>query len=106
MKESNKKIWTILCNKYVLACIIFLVFICFLDENNLMVTSRLHRTVHSLHQEEADLYKDFQADSAEACGLKNDRQAIERFGRENYYMKSADEDIFIISSNDRKRPKE
>lgn len=106
MKDSTKKVWNILYNKYAVAGIIFLILICFVDENNLMVTSRLHRTVRNLHKEEAELYKDFQADSLEASGLKNDRQAMERFGRENYYMKAADEDIFIIQSDDRKRPQE
>lgn len=106
MKDPTRKPWIALCNKYVVAIIIFAIIICFVDENNLMVSSHLLFNVHKLHKEEAELYKDFQADSLEAQSLRDDRQAMERFGRENYYMKAADEDIFIINSTDRKRPKD
>ena len=35
-------------------------------------------------------------DSANAAILRNSLDAKEEYGRENYYMKRADEDIFVI----------
>ncbi len=92
--------------KYTIAILVCVVIFCFVDENSLIVTGQLRREVKELHREEAALYADFQADSIEAANLRNNLDAIERFGREHYYMKAADEDIFIITSNDPKRPKQ
>lgn len=102
MKDSVKKVWHLLGNKYVLATIFFVVIFCFVDQNSVLVSSKLRRQVRQLHKEEAALYTDYQSDSIEAQSLKNDREAIERYGRENYYMKRANEDIFIITSDERK----
>lgn len=85
-----------------LATILFIVIFFFVDQNSVLVTSKLHRQVRQLHKEEAELYADFQQDSIEAQSLKNNQEAIERYGRENYYMKRANEDIFIITSDEKK----
>ncbi len=99
-----KKLFTGNSLKYTVTILLCVVFFCFIDENNVIVTGQLRKEVLDLHREEAELYKDFQADSIEAANLKNNLDAIERFGREHYYMKTADEDIFIITTNDPKRP--
>ncbi|MDY5968835.1 MAG: hypothetical protein SPJ13_02295 [Bacteroidales bacterium] len=96
MKEGTKKTWKALCNKYVAALFVFAIIVCFVDENNLIVMGRLYRQVRSLHKEETTLYADYLTDSAQAASLRYDSRAIERYGRENYYMKRANEDIFII----------
>ncbi len=90
--------------KYTITILLCVIFFCFGDENSLIVTSQLRREVRALHHEEAALYKDFQADSIEAANLKNNMDAIERFGREHYYMKASKEDIYIITTNEPKRP--
>lgn len=100
MKEGTKKNWKRLCNKYVVAVVVFAIIVCFVDENNLMVMGRLYKQVRTLHKEKAVLYADYQADSAQAASLRYDSRAIERYGRENYYMKSANEDIFIIKESE------
>ena len=98
MNDVWKKIWTVVKNKYVAATLIFVVIIAFVDENNLLLTSRLHREVHALHAEEQRMAEGIVADSIQAVALKHDKAAIERYGREVYYMKRADEDIYIVTS--------
>ena len=97
MKAILTQIWHVVKNKYVIAILIFLVFFLFIDENNLFVTMRLQRRVHRLHAEEASLYQSYTADSIKAQSLQYDLDAIERYGRETYYMKRSDEDIYIIN---------
>ncbi len=94
-----KKLFAANSLKYTVTVLLCVVFFCFIDENNVIVTSQLRREVRDLHREEIALYKDFQADSIEAANLKNNLDAIERFGREHYYMKAPNEDIFIITTN-------
>ena len=91
-----KKIKDIKGLKYWVATAVFAVVILFLDPNNLLVTFKLSRQVHSLHDEEKELQEAIVQDSINAASLKGNLDAIEHYGRENYYMKRADEDIFVI----------
>ncbi len=91
-----KKIKDIRGLKYWVATAIFAVVILFLDPNNLLVTFKLAHQVHSLHDEETELQEAIVQDSINAASLKDNLDAIEHYGRENYYMKRADEDIFVI----------
>ena len=91
-----KKFLKIIGNKYVIATLVFLVLIVFLDEYNLMVTGRVQRQVNELHDEEASLREAIAADSLNAMELRDNLDAKERYARENYYMKRPNEDIFVI----------
>lgn len=68
----------------------------FLDENNYIFTSRLKREVRKLHREEHRLQQEITQDSLKTLELKNNIESIEAYGREMFYLKKADEDIFLI----------
>lgn len=91
-----KKYLKIIANKYVIATLVFAVIIIFLDDYGLMTTRKLNRQVRELRAEEQQLKKNIVQDSINAAALKGDMDAIEHYGRENYYMKRSDEDIFVI----------
>ncbi|MCR5444096.1 MAG: septum formation initiator family protein [Bacteroidales bacterium] len=91
-----KKILKIIGNKYVIATLVFAVLILFLDEYNLMVTGRVSRQVDALHAEESALREAIATDSINNANLRGNLDAIEHYGRENYYMKRSNEDIFVI----------
>lgn len=101
MDNKHLNIIKIIKNKYVIVTIIFVVIFCFIDENNIFVTHKLQKEVNTLKQREAELQEGIKADSAQALALRNDLEAIERYGRQTYYMKRANEDIYIISHNDK-----
>ena len=82
--------------KYIVATVVFVVVIVFFDEYSLRVSARLHRQVNELHAEEQALKDAIVADSAANAELKSSLDVKEHYGRENYYMKRADEDIFVI----------
>lgn len=77
-----------------------MVFIFFLDQTNFLVTLRLQKRVHQLHQEEKRLQQEIDADSIRVGRLVGNMEELERFGREEYYMKRADEEIFVISDDE------
>ena len=91
-----KKALKILTNKYIIATLVFVVLIVFLDEYNLLVTRRVSKQVNELHAEEQALKEAIVTDSINNATLQGDLDAIEHYGRENYYMKRPNEDIFVI----------
>lgn len=100
MKKFFVKLWKILKNKYVAATLIFLVFFLFLGENNVRVVHRLKRELNDLNKEARLIEKDIQQDSLEAVSLFGSKEALEAYGREHYYMKRDNEDIYIIKEEE------
>lgn len=96
MKKTLLTIWRIVKNKYVAATLIFLLFFLFLGENNVMVTHKLKREVSELNKEAALIRQGIEQDSIAAVSLIDNPEAIETYGREHYYMKRQNEDIFLV----------
>ena len=82
--------------KYIIATVVFILVIVFIDDYSLRVSSRLSRQVRDLHNEETALAEAIVADSAANAELRGSLDAKEHYGRENYYMKRPNEDIFVI----------
>lgn len=91
-----EKIKKVLLNKYVIATLVFLAVIVVIDDYSLRVSSRLSRQVGERHAEEQQLKEAIVQDSINAATLRNSLDAKEHYGRENYYMKRNNEDIFVI----------
>ncbi len=91
-----KKLLKIKGLKYWVATVVFAAVILFLDQNNLLVTMKLSRQVSALHDEEELLREAIVQDSINNATLKGNLDAIEHYGRENYYMKRPNEDVFVI----------
>lgn len=106
MKAPSSKLLRFLINKYVVATIVFLAVIIYFDENNLIVSYRLKQDVDALKVRRDELRSDMKADSISASQLKYNREMMEKYGRENYYMKRQGEDIFIIHKNTRTEQRE
>ncbi len=100
MKQFLLKFWKVIKNKYVAATLIFLLFFLFLGENNVRVIHRLKHELNDLNKEARLLEQDIQQDSLEAVSLFGDKEALEAYGREHYYMKRDNEDIFIIKEGE------
>ena len=97
MKFKDTIVWKIIKNKYFIAVVLFLLVVCFLDENNLLVVHSLRRDVAQLNHTIDTMRQGFVEDSLQAERLKYDLDSIERYGRENYYMKRKNEDVFVVT---------
>ena len=91
-----KKILQIKGLKYIIVVVAFAVYLVFLDDYSVIATSRLKRQVRQLHAEEQALREAIVEDSINAASLRDNLDAKEHYGRENYYMKRPNEDIFVI----------
>ena len=96
MKRFLSKLWKIVKNKYVAATLIFLLFFLFLGENNVRVIHRLKHELNDLNKEASLIEENIHQDSLEAVSLFGSKEALAAYGREHYYMKRDDEDIYII----------
>ena len=93
----NKKLmlkW--LKNKYVVAAIIFTVWICFLDENNLLERFQNLRELRQLKADKLYYQEKIEEDTKRLNELKTDNDNLEKFAREQYLMKKDNEDVYVI----------
>ncbi|MBC8173750.1 MAG: septum formation initiator family protein [Chitinophagales bacterium] len=92
----NWNVPKIFLNKFVFTFFIFMVWMSFFDQNNIIV--QLDRR-NDLRQ--AAVQKEFYAEETEKAKLQlsqllTDKQSLEKFAREKYYMKKPNEDVFVI----------
>ena len=95
------KVWRSQALKYSVVVVLGVLIVGFLDENSVMSHLRNRHRIGEL-QEEIDKYNaEFQRDQAQIRELDRNPKAIEKIARERYYMKADDEDIFVLSDDDR-----
>jgi len=95
-KHILDKILPILKNKYVLSLLVFLVWLTFFDQNNLIDRVKQLNRNEKLKKEKAFYIEKIKEDSTKLHQLKTNEENLEEFAREQYYMKKKDEDIYII----------
>lgn len=83
-------------NKYGLTMIVFFVWMVFFDSNNLIDRIDSMQELSKL-QNDIQYYKHrIETDSRNLNELRTNPEVLEKFAREQYFMKSENEDIFII----------
>ncbi len=98
LKKKNK--WfAFFSNKYVIILIIFTVWMIFFDANSLLTQRKLQKEIETLKRQKQYLMQELAKDKELLRKLKNEVQ-LERFARETYYMKKANEDIYLIEFED------
>jgi cell division protein FtsB len=91
-----KKLPKVFRNFFFLAGLFFLVWIAFLDSNNLIARFNLTSKLNALENEKEyyeEKIKEVEKDRDELFGTK---ESLEKFAREKYLMKKETEDVFIV----------
>ena len=91
---SSIPLW--LRNKYFLTGSVFLVWVLFFDDRDMMNNISHNRELKQLEQSRDYYQKQIEATQKELDLLKNDPAVLEKYAREKYMMKRDDEDLFII----------
>ena len=83
-------------NRYLLSSLILLLYILLLHDTDVFSlqkrkdkVAKLKKEIVHRHTEIEDLKEDLKA--------LEDRESLEKFAREKYYFKKADEDLFVLS---------
>jgi len=96
LQKVLKRILPLFKNKYILTFLIFLIWIIFFDQNNLVDRVRQMNRHEELQQEKQFYLQKINKDSVKLHQLKTNEENLEEFAREEYYMKKENEDIYII----------
>jgi len=85
-------------NKYSITFVIFLLWVAFIDQNNL-ITQYQYRT----QLEELETEKDYFSDEilktkTELEELSTNPKSLEKFAREKYYMRKDNEEVFVFTT--------
>ncbi|MBR0181302.1 MAG: septum formation initiator family protein [Prevotella sp.] len=87
--------------KYIFVCLLGVLIIGFLDENSVWSHIKNQRRIGEL-QEEIDQYNaQHNKNQAQIRKLNKDPKAMEKIARERYFMKADDEDIFVLSDDEK-----
>ncbi|MCF8357737.1 MAG: septum formation initiator family protein [Prolixibacteraceae bacterium] len=85
---------------YLIILAVFLVWILFFDEYNLIRIRRDNHKLKSLKQEAEYLQEKIEKDRERLNALKTDTAEVEKFARETYLLKKENEDVFVIVEDD------
>ena len=74
----------------------FLVWMVFFDKNDLFSQYQYHQQLSKLKHERDFYQKETAKATQDLDELTSDKQKLEKFAREKYLMKKANEDVFVI----------
>lgn len=80
-------------NKYFIALVLFFAWMLFFDKHDFLTQYQLNQSLNKLEMDREYYTKKMEAAEQERLERELNR---EKFAREQYYMKRANEDVFII----------
>jgi cell division protein DivIC len=86
----------VLRNRYLLTALIFLIWLTLLDSNNLISRYKEMKELNKLKADREYYLERIETDKVKLHQLKTDNDNLEKFAREQYRMKKADEDLFVV----------
>ena len=99
MKRKKNKILVYFRNIYAIIGLIFFIWMVFLDTNSLVKFIGLKKKLDRLENEKTKLEIEILKDK-ELIRKLNDSIEIEKYGREKYFLKKENEDVYIINYGD------
>ncbi|PID92750.1 MAG: septum formation initiator [Bacteroidetes bacterium] len=96
MKAFLRKLWPWLRNKYFLTITIFVVWMLFFDQNNMLDRLKMRSEIRQLEAERSFYQEQIRHDSTRIQELTTDRENLEKYAREQFLMKKAGEDVFLV----------
>ena len=97
MEKTFKFLLPYLKNKYIMTFLVFFVWMLFFDKNDLRTQISHRNNLNQMNQDKHYFIEEIKRNQAIMDDLETNPKALERFAREKYYMKKADEDIFVVT---------
>ncbi|MDR9399125.1 MAG: septum formation initiator family protein [Salibacter sp.] len=83
-------------NRYSLTILVFLVWMLFFDQNDIISQIELKQQLNSVENKREYYKTQIKETRSDLENLLNDNEKLERFARERYLMKKPNEEIFVI----------
>lgn len=100
MKFINK-IPSFLRNRYSITALIFLIWLFFFDQNNILGQLEYRMELGKLEDDKAFYQEEIQKTIADLEELKSNPKSLEKFAREKYLMKKDNEELFVIVNEEK-----
>jgi len=94
--KIGRRFQSLLLNKYSIVFMVFAVFVTFFDEHNLINRWKTSQKISQLEEELKYYQNEIKSTKQKTNELQSSKENLEKFAREQYYMKKENEDIFII----------
>lgn len=101
IKTNVQRVFQSVYFKYAVVCVVGVLLVGFLDDNSLWSHFQYRQRIDALTEEKEKYEADYNRDQAQIKELDRNPKAIEKIARERYFMKTDDEDIFVLSDDDR-----
>ncbi|MCE2611661.1 septum formation initiator family protein [Flavobacteriaceae bacterium D16] len=99
-KDLKKKRWFgILTNLYILVMTVFVIWMVFFDTNSFLIHLELKKEINKLEKQKEFLRTEIDRDK-QILDKLSDPEELEKFAREEYYLKKKDEEIYLIEYED------
>lgn len=92
--------------KYLIVIIVGVAFVGFFDENSFMRRMQLDMQIEDMENEIAKYKKINAEDTRQLRELRRNPKSVEKIARERYFMKADDEDIFVLSDDEKPETKD
>tara|TARA_R110000868_G_scaffold21614_12_gene89585 strand:- start:3964 stop:4296 length:333 start_codon:yes stop_codon:yes gene_type:complete len=100
IKGIRKKKWFgLVTNMYVLVLTVFVVWMVFFDTNSLLIHWELKKQINNLEKQKEFLHEEI-ANDKKIIEKLSDPEELEKFAREQYYLKRKNEEIYLIEYED------
>ncbi|MCF8274457.1 MAG: septum formation initiator family protein [Flavobacteriaceae bacterium] len=86
-------------NVFILILTVFIIWMIFFDANSYLIHHELNSDINELEAEKKYYQKEIEKDKKAIKKLSTE-EGLEKFAREEYYMKRDSEEIFIIEYED------
>ena len=99
MKMTSKSVQgrlSLLKNRYFVTGVFALVWVTFISEIDLIYLFKSKRTLGQLRNQVEHYEREITATTAQLKALSSDPSRLERFAREQYFMKKNNEDLFRV----------
>jgi cell division protein FtsB len=83
-------------NRYSFTILVFLVWMLFFDQNDIISQIELKQQLNSVENKREYYKTQIKETRSDLENLLNDNEKLERFARERYLMKKPNEEIFVI----------
>lgn len=100
IKEMAKAFWSIPYMKYLVVLVIGVALIGFVGSNSVLAHFQNKLHISELKEEIDHFESEYQRDQSEIHQLQSNPKAMERIARERYFMKYADEEIFVLNDEE------
>ena len=95
-------VWSFISHyKYLVVIVLGVIIVGFIDENSFMRRIQLELKISDLRSDINKYNKQYQDDSRQLRDIRRNPKTIEKIARERYFMKADDEDIYVLSDDEK-----